>query len=1095
MPDRLDGLTPAQARAVTHPPGPIAIVAGAGTGKTRVLVERFAWLVAHGAAPETIVVLTLTAPAADELRSSIEHALGDRPFEELAVATVPSFALRLLRDEALEAGLEAFALPATPADRLALLLERVDELPLARHDLAGNPAAALARILGRIDRSKDEGVTASAHAAWAAALPADAEGAEREREFAALYATHDRMLAERGALDTGDLVLRAHALLAAKPHVRARTAERYAHVLVDDYQDVTRAQARLVAGLVAEHGSLVVTLDPDQRLDPTATSALRNLATLRALWPELTELALGPSLRTPERIACAAEAVVAPLDRSGVENRSERLPGHVPQPAAVGTDAPRREAHAGAAAGAPGEVRFWRCANERAQAQATAAEVERLVRDGVPAERIGVLVRSVRDEGQAIAVALEERAIGHRLVGGAALFAQAEVRDVLAWLRLLVDPGDAPAVVRALVRPPVELRSVDLARCVQIARRRKLDMVGALAAALESPQLPPEARDRIMGFLKLHRQAAAALDITQPDLFVHRLIERLGLRRQQLFATHPEVVERLVHLARLGELATAHVRRAPQASAREWARQIAAVADAGLREEEATGTDGDRSGTRRGVVAVLAMHAARGLEFDHVFVLGLQSSRMPGARSALAEPVPAALLADQDGRVPMSPQGMRADRHSTASLPPRDAHATHMRRLLHTAMTRARRGLVLAYAASSDRGARQHPSPFAEEARAALGGTWEERGEELFGPDEALHATFTQLRDELLGSVGRVGGRIGELRFDTDLDVSHGVTRYLELVKLSALLERPAGQSVADALADVNVRLLQAASAQQREVFQTSGLDDWLLDAERDARARVAATVAREEPSLEAFLPRRGDGLLLSASDIETYRSCPLKYKFARVFRIPQEPTMNQRFGILVHQVLERWHAARSSSREELLALLDAGWRRGGFGDSEEERQLRAKAVASLHRYFERDAAESSEPAWLEKAFQFKLGPHVLRGRVDRVDRLAGGGYELVDYKTGRPRTTAQLRDDVQLSLYAVAAKEAWKVESSSEAYHYVLDDEKVRVPAEELDRDWITDTVARVAEGIQAQGFEPTPSHAACSWCDYRIVCPAAER
>ncbi len=1049
----------------------MAIVAGAGTGKTRVIVERFTWLVRQGAAPEAIVVLALTTPAAEELRARIEDTLGARPFEELAVSTVPGFALRLLRDEAHEAGLESFVLPATPADRLALLLERVDELPLAHHDLAGNPAAALARIIARIDRCKDERVTAGALAAWSAALSDDAEGAGREREFAALYATHDRMLAERGALDTGDLVIRAQALLADRPHVRARTSERFAHVLVDDFQDFTRAQARLVGGLVAEHGNLAVTLDPDQRLEATSSEALRNLDGLRALWPELTELALGPSLRVPERIGHAAETVVAPLHRSSLATRSAG------------------EAHADA----PDDVRFWRCVNERAQAQGTAAEVERLVREGVPPERIGVLVRSVPDEGQAIAVALEERAIAHRLVGAAALYAQADVRDVLAWLRLLVDPGDAAAVVRALVRPPVMLRSVDLARCVQIARRRKLDMVAALGAALQSPQLPPEARDRIRGFLKLHRQAAAAFDTTRPDLFVHRLIERLGLRRQQLFAAQADVVERLVHLAGLGELATQHVRRAPLATARDFALHITAVADAGLHEEQPADAHGARP--RPGVVRVLAMHTARGLEFDHVFVLGLQSSRMPGARSALAEPVPRALLDDDpDVRAPMSAQGVGADGHSPP-ISASDAHAAQMRRLLHTAITRARRGVVLAYAARSDRGARQNPSPFAEEARAALDAVWEERGEELFGPDEALHATFTQLRDELLGSIGRVGGRIGELRLDTDLDVSHGVTRYLELVKLSALLERPAGQSVTDALADINVRLLQSASAQQREVFQTSGLDDWLLDAERDARARVAVTAAREEPGLEAFLPRRGEGLLLSASDIETYRSCPLKYKFARVFRIPQEPTMNQRFGILVHQVLERWHAAHGSSREELLALLDAGWRRGGFGDSEEERQFHAKAVASLHRYFERDADEGSEPAWLEKAFQFKLGPHVVRGRVDRVDRLADGGYELVDYKTGRPRTTAQLRDDVQLSLYAVAAREAWKVESSSEAYHYVLDDEKVRVPAEELDRDWILDTVARVGGGIQAQGFEPTPSPAACSWCDYRIVCPAAER
>ena len=235
----------------------------------------------------------------------------------------------------------------------------------------------------------------------------------------------------------------------------------------------------------------------------------------------------------------------------------------------------------------------------------------------------------------------------------------------------------------------------------------------------------------------------------------------------------------------------------------------------------------------------------------------------------------------------------------------------------------------------------------------------------------------------------------------------------------------------------------------------------------------------------------------MSATDIETYRTCPLKYKFARVFRIPSEPTLNQRFGILVHQVLERFHAGGAVSRSlpELLGLLEAGWRRGGFGDSEEERQLRLKATNSLIRYHERFQGEEAEPVWFERAFQFKMGPHLLRGRVDRVDRLPDGGYELIDYKTGRPKTAAQLREDVQLSLYAVGARESWQLEAAQQAYYYVLDDEKVPVERSEEDRDWITDTVLEVADGIQGQGFEPTPSYAACSMCDYRIACPAAER
>ena len=156
---------------------------------------------------------------------------------------------------------------------------------------------------------------------------------------------------------------------------------------------------------------------------------------------------------------------------------------------------------------------------------------------------------------------------------------------------------------------------------------------------------------------------------------------------------------------------------------------------------------------------------------------------------------------------------------------------------------------------------------------------------------------------------------------------------------------------------------------------------------------------------------------------------------------------------------------------------------------------MHVKAEGALRRYHERFREEDGEPMWFEKAFSFRLGAHTLRGRVDRVDRLPDGDYELIDYKTGRPRSAAQLREDVQLSLYAVGAREAWGLESSQQSYLYVLDDAKVPLPTEDVDRDWISETVFEVADGIRSQGFEPTPSYAACSMCDYRIACPAAER
>jgi DNA helicase-2/ATP-dependent DNA helicase PcrA len=494
VPDPLDGLTSEQLRAVTHSGGALLMLGGAGTGKTRSLAARFVWL-ATTTAPEAILVLTASAAAADELRARLEDALGDRAFEELAVHTVPAFCARLLHDEAQEAGLDPFVASATPADRLALLLERVDDLTLRLHDFRGNPAALLASVIARIDRLKEAMIGAAQYARWAEGLAGDDPRAEHEREFAGLYEAHDRMLAEQGSLDFGDLVLRAHALLRDRQHVRDRVAARFRHVLVDEYQELTVAQTRLVS-LLAGRGPGAATLtaagDDDQSLSRSRIPSTRDLEAFGERHPGAQTVRLERSLRCPQAILDAAAAVVTPIE-DRIEKRLDGEPG--------------------------GAVRFWRCENERAQAQGVARAIERALREGALPDDIAVLVRSVRNEGRAVAVALEERAIPYRLAGAAALFGHAEVRDVLAWLRLLVDPGDAGAVVRALARPPIELRAIDLARCIQIARRRKLDMVSALVAATESPQLPPEARERVLSFLKLHRSASAALDTARPDLF------------------------------------------------------------------------------------------------------------------------------------------------------------------------------------------------------------------------------------------------------------------------------------------------------------------------------------------------------------------------------------------------------------------------------------------------------------------------------------------------------------------------------------------------------------------------------------------------
>jgi DNA helicase-2/ATP-dependent DNA helicase PcrA len=967
-----------QQRAIGHGEGPLLVLGAAGTGKTELLARRLARLAGDGVPPERVLALASTRATARRLRDRVE-ALLPGPYEELWIGSWDAIGERLLREHAEGAGLDPFFDVLGPAERLAMLLERLEELPLRRHEIRGNPAGLLARLLARIDAFKAEAVGPTKIEEQArererrASEAAEKEAARRELEFAELFSAHDRVLAASGSIDRGDVFLALDCLFAERPDLRLEIARRFEFTMVDELEDSTPAQRAILAALAADNPNQLLALDSEAE---TAGAWFRDLH------PEGDVVVLERRFRAPA-------------------------------------------------------TRFWRCANERAQAQATAREVEHLIAGGGDPGEICVLLPDPARQGGAVAAAMEERSIPFHLSGPAALFQQPEVRDAIAWLRVLADPDDSAAAARALTRPPIELRPGDLARLTTIARRRKLDMVAACEAALDSPQIQPEARERIQAFTRLYGAASAVLEERRADVFVRRLIENVGLRRQRLFAAQPEVAERLLGLSRLAELATGWTRREPHGSTRGFVAYLSAVAEAGAEPA------GGEEPAAQGSVLGLGLGAAKGTEFEHVFALGLE-------------------------------------------------HEAEWARLGWP----ARSGLVLSRAERGEEG-EVRPSRFYESSLAATGVEEEVHGEELFGPAEGLHATYRTLREQVLEASWQAGRELSEPRLDTAIDVNRAIARYLELLKLAALAQRPGEEATAEAVAAVNGLLRQVATPEQQAELDASSLDSYLLDSERDGDRRRALIAARGEPSLAAFLPRRGDGgLSLSASDLSLYLTCPLKYKFARVFGIPQEPTINQRFGILIHNVLERFHKEPSEEDglERLTSLFETGWRRTGFGSSDDELQYRARAREALRLYWEREQASEGEPVWLEKKFDFKIGEHHVRGRVDRVDRLPGDEYELIDYKTGERKTEAELENDLQLALYRLAAREAWDLEAASGSYYYVLDGDKVTAPTKPDDAERVERTVLQVGEGILGQDFEPRPSPSVCSWCDYRLICPAAE-
>jgi superfamily I DNA/RNA helicase len=398
-------------------------------------------------------------------------------------------------------------------------------------------------------------------------------------------------------LDENELVLELGRLLSRHPDLSATLGERFEWLLVDELEDAGRPQIACLP-LLAPHGNVIAACDADQGLGASRGFGEAAARGFLGRFAAAERIELGASRRSAGRLARAVGTAAALVPGSYRDQLATPI------------------ARDGDGDGAP--VRFWRCANERAEAQAVAREIEhRLAAGESRPEDICVLTGASARESRLIAAALEERNVPFRSSGSAAFFGRPEVRDAIAWLRVLADPNDSAAVVRALTRPPVELRSVDLARCTTIARRRKLDMISAVEAALESPQLPPPSRDKLRAFLKLYRAAAGAFDGLRADVFVRRLIERVGFRRHGLFAASPETAERLVNLSRLAELAAGWTRRRPDGSTRDFVRYLAAVGEAGQRFSRPA------EPPPRGAVLLAEPEQVKGMDFDRVYLLGL----------------------------------------------------------------------------------------------------------------------------------------------------------------------------------------------------------------------------------------------------------------------------------------------------------------------------------------------------------------------------------------------------------------------------------------------------------------------------------------
>ncbi|MBI3458611.1 MAG: UvrD-helicase domain-containing protein [Candidatus Rokubacteria bacterium] len=590
MPERsgeaiLAGLNPAQRDAVLHTEGPLLVLAGAGSGKTRVIAHRIAYLIARGVDPRRLLAVTFTNKAAGEMAQRVEALLTGWGVRTPLVATFHAACVRILRAEIHHLGYPRSFLIYDEDDRLGVVREVCREQGL--DDRLWAPQAVVARL----SRAKNQLQDADDVAA-AARTP-------RDRQLAQLFVRYQARLRAAGALDFDDLLVTTVQLWQHHPEVLTYYQTLWRYVLVDEYQDTNAAQYRLLRLLTGERGNLCVVGDPDQSIYGFRGADLRNILDFERDFPACRVVRLEQNYRSTGRILEIASAVIA-------HNQARK-------DKALWTQNARGE-----------PARLLRAWDEVGEAAWIARTVAGLRADGAGLDAVAVFYRT-NAQSRVLEDAFRARGLPYHIVGSVRFYARQEVKDALAYLRLALNPHDDVAFSRAIAVPPRGIGKTALARLAEAAQRDGLSLfaasVGPVAAAIGGK--PGRA---LREFASLRERLAALVAAPRPLAErVSAVVDAVGLREA---LRREGTAEAEARLENLDELCVA----AAEFEAREGHGEPAAFLDS-----VALLSDADELSEPRAAVTLMTLHSAKGLEFPVVFLTGLEEGVFPHGK-ALEDP-------------------------------------------------------------------------------------------------------------------------------------------------------------------------------------------------------------------------------------------------------------------------------------------------------------------------------------------------------------------------------------------------------------------------------------------------------------------------
>jgi len=602
----LDGLNPQQREAVVHHGSPLLIVAGAGSGKTRVLTHRIAYLLGErGVQPQEILAITFTNKAAREMKDRVDRLIGPRS-AAMWVMTFHSACVRILRREAKRLGFPSSFSIYDQADSQRLMAMVCREMDL---DPKRYPPRSFSNQVSNFKNELIDYETAAAQAST-----------HLERKLAEAYRNYQQKLTEAGAMDFDDLIMLTVTLFQIFPDVAEHYRLRWRHIMVDEYQDTNHAQytlireiagrpeLRTVDGDVVREGGvapaeLCVVGDADQSIYAFRGATIRNILEFERDYPEARTILLEQNYRSTQTILSAANAVIS-------------------------RNASRKPKNLWSDQGAGAKIIGYVADNEHDEAMFVAQEVDRLTdhEDVVPGQ-VAVFYRT-----NAASRVFEEifirTGLPYKVVGGVRFYERKEVRDLLAYLRFLSNPNDVVSLRRILNVPKRGIGERAEAMVEAFATRERIPYWEGLRRADEAPGMATRSLKAIGEFVALMDELMVKADDMTPSELAQEVLVSTGYRLELTASNDPQDESRLENLDEMISVASEFEEANPEGTLVEFLEQVSLVADA----DQIPAADGGQ-----GVVTLMTLHTAKGLEFPVVFLTGMEDGVFPHMRS-LGEP-------------------------------------------------------------------------------------------------------------------------------------------------------------------------------------------------------------------------------------------------------------------------------------------------------------------------------------------------------------------------------------------------------------------------------------------------------------------------